>query len=99
MPFENAVLYYMLKSDKRVKKIRVTLIFYFQTGDRENRDYLFRTYPFPSVIFVQVFGKELPDAFKGAFFSIPVYLIGFYGYPISYHNTVNSVKEPEFLPG
>ena len=99
MPLQNAVLYYMIKSDKRIKEIRISFIFHFYAGDSENRDYLFGFYSFSPIMFVQVFGKEFSDLFKKTFFQVPIDFIESYSYPVSDNNPVNPVKKPGFLPG
>ena len=58
----------MFKGDKGVEQVRITFVFDFYTGDCKNGDYFFRFYPFPTVVFIKVFGKEFSDTNEGVFF-------------------------------
>ena len=47
MSFQNAILYYMIQSNKRIEEFRISFVFHFYAGDRKNRNDLLGFYPLP----------------------------------------------------
>jgi len=98
MPFQDTVFYDVFQGQKGIKQVRITLVLNLDAGYGENRDELFRFYPFAYVVPVQLFGEEVLDFPKAALFPVPVDFIGIDTDPVPDNDPFYPVKELCFLP-